>query len=467
MSRSSLQRLKYLLVDFLTANVAILIFDIVRFYVLEHENVGYMSLSSFLTSRVILIEQTLLPLILMAVNGLSGYYNRPLLKSRLQEFINTMLVALLQTVLVYFVLLTNQQTSVRATNYELLLYLYLLLWLLTYAGRYIVTAHAFSRFRTGKWQYNILVIGPKKPAEALAAHVAAHRPLTGFSLAKTVLLPEQNPEAFLKNCDLEKICREPDIREILFTTSGMGEQDILRVLYRLIPLGLPVKVATESLSVLNSNIRLQSIYEEPYIDIASANASDATKNLKRCFDVVVSALMLLVLAIPMGVVALIVKAGSPGGAFFSQERIGRRQRPFRIYKFRSMRTDAEASGPQLSSEQDPRITREGAWLRKYRIDELPQFWNVLKGDMSLVGPRPERRHFINKIMERAPYYSLVHQVRPGITSWGMVKYGYAASVDEMIERLRYDLVYLANMSVTNDLKIIIYTVKTVIKGRGM
>ena len=129
--------------------------------------------------------------------------------------------------------------------------------------------------------------------------------------------------------------------------------------------------------------------------------------------------------------------------------------------------DAEASGPRLSSEGDSRITPVGRVLRKYRLDELPQFWNVLKGDMSLVGPRPEREYFINEIVKKAPYYTLVSQVRPGITSWGMVKYGYASSVEQMVERTRYDLIYLANMSNLVDVKILIYTVKTIVTGRGV
>jgi lipopolysaccharide/colanic/teichoic acid biosynthesis glycosyltransferase len=169
----------------------------------------------------------------------------------------------------------------------------------------------------------------------------------------------------------------------------------------------------------------------------------------------------------MLIVALAIKIDSKGPVFYSQERVGYKQKKFNILKFRSMTTDAEKSGPQLSSENDSRITKLGRILRKYRIDELPQFWNVLKGDMSLVGPRPEREYFIHKIVEKAPYYTLVHQVRPGITSWGMVKYGYAKNVDEMILRLRYDLIYLTNISILVDLKIIIYTVETVFTGRGM
>ena len=133
-----------------------------------------------------------------------------------------------------------------------------------------------------------------------------------------------------------------------------------------------------------------------------------------------------------------------------------------------MYTNAESNGtPQLSSADDNRITPIGKFMRKYRIDELPQFWNILKGDMSLVGPRPEREYFIKQIIEKAPYYALMYQIRPGLTSWGMVKYGYAQSVDEMIERLQYDIVYLENMSMLVDLKIIIHTVRTVLTGRGM
>ena len=153
---------------------------------------------------------------------------------------------------------------------------------------------------------------------------------------------------------------------------------------------------------------------------------------------------------------------------YKQTRIGLHNRPFTIYKFRTMREDAEKDGvPRLSSGDDERITPFGKVMRKYRIDELPQFWNVLKGDMSIVGPRPEREYFIEQITQRAPFYTLLHQVRPGITSMGMVKFGYAGSVDEMVERMKYDLIYLENMSLINDLKIMVYTVETVLTGKGI
>ncbi len=196
--------------------------------------------------------------------------------------------------------------------------------------------------------------------------------------------------------------------------------------------------------------------------------TEGWKNMKRALDVVMS-LILLILLIPVYLIlALCIRIDSKGCVLFRQERVGLRGKPFKIIKFRSMYENAEKDGkPHLSTEDDPRITRVGKVLRKYRLDELPQFWNVLKGEMSIVGPRPEREYYANLILQREPSYALIHQIRPGITSMGMVKFGYAKSIDEMIERLRYDLIYLENMSLLNDLKILIYTVKIVFKGRGM
>ena len=178
--------------------------------------------------------------------------------------------------------------------------------------------------------------------------------------------------------------------------------------------------------------------------------------------------MLIVVSPLLLAVAIAIKLDSKGPVFYSQERVGYHNVPFNIYKFRSMVQNAEQNNrPQLTCDEDPRVTRVGRFLRKYRIDELPQFWNVIKGDMSIVGPRPERQYYIDQITQRVPSYALLHQVRPGITSMGMVKYGYAQNVDQMIERLSYDLLYLENMSLINDFKIMVYTIKTIVTGKGM
>jgi lipopolysaccharide/colanic/teichoic acid biosynthesis glycosyltransferase len=175
----------------------------------------------------------------------------------------------------------------------------------------------------------------------------------------------------------------------------------------------------------------------------------------------------LVLLSPLyALTILAVKLDSQGPAFYKQERIGKGGKVFNIIKFRSMQVNAEAAGPLLSSDHDPRITRVGRFMRKVRLDEIPQFYNVFIGEMSLVGPRPERQHFIDQIVILAPHYTHLHKVRPGITSWGMVKYGYAENVEQMIRRMKYDLLYIENMSLLVDLKILIYTVLTVVQGRG-
>ena len=189
-------------------------------------------------------------------------------------------------------------------------------------------------------------------------------------------------------------------------------------------------------------------------------------SLKRIADIVVSILAMIILSPVYLATAIIVKCTSPGPVFYAQERIGYHGKPFKMHKFRSMYVDAEQAGPALSKDDDPRITPFGRFMRKVRLDEIPQFYNVLKGTMSLVGPRPERQFYIDQIVKRAPEYLLLQRVKPGITSWGQVKYGYASTVDEMVERLRYDLLYLDNMSITTDIKILLYTVIIILQGRG-
>lgn len=267
--------------------------------------------------------------------------------------------------------------------------------------------------------------------------------------------------------ELEEVCEKLDIERFVVAMHPGGMRETGQLISSLFTYGRSIFVTLDLHGLILSRPRILDVAGEPLIDITRSNTTAATLNCKRVADVVLASIALVLLSPVYLALAVMIKTNSRGPVIYRQERIGLHKRKFRILKFRSMYIDAEVEGPALASVDDPRVTPVGRILRKYRLDELPQFYNVLRGDMSLVGPRPEREFYISQIVKRAPYYSLLHQVRPGITSWGMVKFGYAVSVDEMIERLRYDLMYIENVSVLVDLKILFYTVHTVVTGKGL
>ncbi|MDE6488000.1 MAG: sugar transferase, partial [Paramuribaculum sp.] len=247
-----------------------------------------------------------------------------------------------------------------------------------------------------------------------------------------------------------------------------GWEASLETINRLYAFQCPIFVDARRLPPYLLNQRLVSFTADPLIDVSHAHLPPSTLCTKRALDFAIGLSMMVLTAIPVALLAIAVKIDSPGPAFFRQKRVGLHRRPFTIFKLRTMVADAEADGkPRLSSPGDSRITPLGKFLRKYRLDELPQFLNVVRGDMSLVGPRPERPEFVEQIEKRAPSHALLHRMRPGITSLAMVKYGYASTVDQMIERMKFDLIYLQTISLLSDIKILLYTFRTVFSGKGI
>jgi lipopolysaccharide/colanic/teichoic acid biosynthesis glycosyltransferase len=218
--------------------------------------------------------------------------------------------------------------------------------------------------------------------------------------------------------------------------------------------------------IVSGFVKINYLFSIPLITLRSDKMPLWQQIVKRFLDYFISLLVLILLSPILLLISIFIKLTSSGSIIYSQERIGKKGNPFQIYKFRTMFNDSEKDGPQLSSNHDKRITKFGLFLRKLRLDELPQFINVLKGEMSIVGPRPERQFYIEQILIQAPHYRYLQKFLPGITSWGQVKFGYAENIEQMIKRLTFDIIYIENRSLALDFKIMVYTFVIILQGRG-
>lgn len=462
MSSSARLRTLYVATDLVMSFVGMLLFTVIRYYATPQVYLTT-ALSDWLVNYpMVLAGLIVYPLVNVALAAVSGYYNDVVAKSRLGDIKNSLGIGLLTTLGVYFVSMINDYMPQRTQNYELLLVLWLCMSLFPYAGRTVINIFRRKALRKLPGIYRTVIVGT--PAQA-AQMVRRLTPRSKKTMSWYNIVGEVDP---LQGNDkvLSVIDRlRPSV--IIITPHPDGVQATTSLINVLYPTECDLCLSPDLYQLITSRTRITDIADEPLINVTNANLPAATMNLKRLGDIFVSAVALVALSPVYAAIALGIKLDSPGPVLYRQQRIGYHKRPFDIIKFRTMQSDAEAAGPALSHEDDPRITRAGRFLRKYRLDELPQFWNVLRGEMSIVGPRPEREFFIRQIVSRVPQYSLIHQVRPGITSWGMVKYGYASNVDEMIERLPYDLLYIENISLGVDLKIMFHTVNTVLTGKGL
>lgn len=364
------------------------------------------------------------PLVCLTVYYLSGYYLRPLQKPLWREFLRTIVSAAVIALLFFFIIIIDDPTE----NYRHYLVSLSVLFSLQFVLSYI----------------------PRLTITLLSRRRGVLRTKTVHSMAEAEQLhPGEQDEVII---DL------PD---------GYTDRELYALIARLYPLSCEISMVPRVYDMLTGAARIGQLDRPSLIRITDYHMTDSELCIKRAFDIVASALGLILLSPLFALIALQVKLSSRGPVFYSQERIGLYGLPFHIYKFRTMVTDAEEAGlPQLTRDDDPRITKIGHWLRKYRLDELPQLWNILRGDMSIVGPRPERPFFIEQIMKEAPYYCLLYKVRPGLTSWGPIRVGYTDTTEKMIERLNCDIVYVENMSLLLDLKILFFTTGVIIKGKG-
>ncbi len=414
------------------------------------------------------------PVYWVCLHAFIGYYNKIYRKSRLNELFMTFGITLVGSLVFFFAFILDDIVTSPRDYVRYMLFLFAIQFLLTYIPRVIITTRVNRKIHAGLIGFNTLIVGCDDQARNVYDMLMNKEQRSGNMIVGYIRVTPEDENCLPDNLpclgDIEQLREVVDqhhVEEIIIALHNGQRRYIDRVVYLVRDhRGLTLSITPQLHDFLLGTVKTSSVLNEPLISITPEYLPTWQRYLKRGFDILFS-LVALILLLPLYVfLAIGVKRSSPGPIFYRQERIGYHGKPFYIIKFRSMCQNAEASGPMLSSKEDARITSFGKWMRQYRLDETPQFFNVLRGDMSLVGPRPERQFYIDQIAERAPYYHLLLGIKPGITSWGQVRFGYAENVDEMLQRLRWDLLYIENMSLQMDIKILIYTVLIVLKKEG-
>jgi exopolysaccharide biosynthesis polyprenyl glycosylphosphotransferase len=415
----------------------------------------------------------LLPLGWIALYALMGTYNDVYRKSRLNELGRTFFATAIGVVILFFVVIIDDTVFTYRNYYQSLSTIFLLHFGFAFLLRLLQLTSISNRFEAGDIRFNTLIIGDNQRAVELLDEVNGRRKPLGNKFLGFVRLKPGNGMHLLRYMpelgsleQLPALIREHKIEEVIIALEEDEHRKFNLVLNTVKDEGVIIKIIPDMYDIMLGHVKMEEIFGAILIEIYPEMMPAWQKTIKKVLDRGLAILALLLLAPAMLYCAIRVRWSSKGPIIYQQERVGQKGKSFNIYKFRSMYIDAEVGGPALSSDNDPRITRWGAVMRKWRLDELPQFFNVLKGEMSIVGPRPERQYFIDQIMAVAPHYKHLLKVKPGITSWGQVKYGYAENIDQMVERLKFDILYIENMSLLVDFKIMIYTVLTLLEGRG-
>lgn len=466
MKNNLLHTIKYITLDLISASSAWLIFLYYRTVYMENGQTFFMN-----EERIFgLLSINLLWFIFYL---LSGSYSNIYRKSRLKELFQIFIITIIGVTIIFFAVLLDDFIVSYKQYYSSFLALFCIHFGLTSLLRFLLTSYTARKVHKKIMGFNTLIIGDNEKAIQLYHDLENEQKSSGHILKgfvsvenkKQYKLEEHIPH--LGDCNqIKNIIEKYQIEDVIIAIESSEHSKIENILNLLENIDVFIKIIPDVYDILSGTVKMNSILGTPLIEINHKLQTPSELLVKNTIDIVLSFVIIIVFSPIYLICAILVKLSSEGPIIYKQKRLGQFGKEFNIYKFRSMYTDAEKHGPQLSSKTDSRVTGWGRIMRKIRLDETPQFFNVLFGDMSFVGPRPERDFFAKQILEIAPHYKHIYKVKPGITSWGMVKYGYAENVDEMLERLKYDVLYIENMSLLIDLKIMIHTILIILEGRG-
>lgn len=455
--------LSLLVLDVLAAMIAWFIFYVTRATWLEHK--------MFIPNSTFYLGISLVPIAYVLFYYLQGTYLNVRRLYRLKIIQHTLFASIIGSVLIFFILLLDDNVlSYRDYYYSfsVLLFSHFFVTLIPRLGFVTFMIHRLRQTGNG---FSTVIIGGSdralhifKELKAQQYNVNSFLGYVNVNGSDHALQPEMPYLGHVTT--LEDILNHHHVDEVIVAIESSDHDRLHKILVKINDLRIIVKVLPDMYELLSGSLKMTNIYGALFVELNRDVMPLWQQAIKRFLDISLSVIAILIL-LPMYLIcAILVKLSSPGPIFFLQERIGLNNKPFQIIKFRTMYVNSEANGPQLSSSNDSRITPVGRFMRKTRLDEFPQFINVILGQMSLVGPRPERQFYIDQIVQHEPQYVLLNRVRPGITSWGQVKYGYAENVEQMLDRMKYDLLYINNRSIALDLKILFYTVAIVIKAKG-